>query len=293
MNGEQTDASQNQPALQDRLEQRRALFEADMRHAGWPSAKFALSRTPGFGHEYAKPETRGAFQGWIAATNQSAPGTGVTADLKEVIKTLNPATADLVRRFSVALAGKLAQAERKYGYSDEWRRRDWLPECRAHLRAHLAKGDPRDVAGYCAFLWDHGEPTYVPGEQEASETTYESRVDTWIRACLGSGEATNGPERAHRFLEEAIELVQACGCTASAAHELVDYVFGRPVGDPAREVGGVMLTLAALCNVRGIPMLPAGELELDRVWMIMNKIRAKHASRQPNSPLPGVDVENP
>ena len=39
----------------------------------------------------------------------------------------------------------------------------------------------------------------------------------------------------HRFLEEALELVQACGATASEAHQLVDYVYGRPVGEPAQE----------------------------------------------------------
>jgi len=72
---------------------------------------------------------------------------------------LHPATADLVRRFSVALAEKLAAAEQKYGYSDNWARPGWMDECRQHLLDHIAKGDPRDVAAYCAFLWHHGEHT--------------------------------------------------------------------------------------------------------------------------------------
>jgi hypothetical protein len=69
---------------------------------------------------------------------------------------LHPATADLMARFAHALTMKLAAAEVKYGYSDGWRSPDWLDECRAKLLEHVAKGDPRDVAAYCAFLWHHG-----------------------------------------------------------------------------------------------------------------------------------------
>lgn len=72
---------------------------------------------------------------------------------------LHPATADLVNRFSRALAEKLASAEKKYGYSDGWLSSDWMDECRYNLIEHVKKGDPRDVAAYCAFLWHHGEKT--------------------------------------------------------------------------------------------------------------------------------------
>jgi hypothetical protein len=72
---------------------------------------------------------------------------------------LHPDTADLVHRFAFALAEKLAAAEKKYGYSNGWASADWLDECREHLRKHVDKGDPRDVAAYCAFLWHHGAST--------------------------------------------------------------------------------------------------------------------------------------
>lgn len=74
---------------------------------------------------------------------------------------LHPATVNLVRRFSQALAEKLAAAEKKHGYSDGWAQTDWMDECRAKLLGHVAKGDPRDVAAYCAFLWHHGASTNV------------------------------------------------------------------------------------------------------------------------------------
>jgi hypothetical protein len=72
---------------------------------------------------------------------------------------LHQDTAALVARFAVALGEKLHAAEVKYGYSDGWARPDWMDECRAHLIEHVHKGDPRDVAAYCAFLWHHGERT--------------------------------------------------------------------------------------------------------------------------------------
>lgn len=95
-----------------------------------------------------------------APTNPPEVDSGVRAEGAG----LHPATADLVSRFAVALAEKLAAAERKYGYSDGWASPDWLDECREKLLAHVAKGDPRDVAAYCAFLWHHGEHTASASE---------------------------------------------------------------------------------------------------------------------------------
>lgn len=83
------------------------------------------------------------------------------------VPSLHPRTADLVQRFAAALAEKLAAAEAKYGYSEQWAEPDWMDECRAKLVEHVAKGDPRDVAAYCAFLWHHGERTAMPSPQAA------------------------------------------------------------------------------------------------------------------------------
>lgn len=68
-------------------------------------------------------------------------------------------TSLLVCRFADALADKLAASERKYGYSDDWLRTDWMDQCRENLVKHVQKGDPLDVAAYCAFLWHHGQTT--------------------------------------------------------------------------------------------------------------------------------------
>ena len=63
---------------------------------------------------------------------------------------------DLVDRFAEALRKKLHEAEAKYGYDHGFQRKDWRDACVEHLHLHLAKGDPRDVAAYCAFAWNHG-----------------------------------------------------------------------------------------------------------------------------------------
>lgn len=110
-------------------------------------------------------------------------------------------------------------------------------------------------------------------------TTFQQEVGAWVKACLGEAELQNVGERNHRFLEEALELVQASGATAEEAHQLVDYVFRRPVGEVEQEVGGVMLTLAALCQAHGLGMHACGSKELRRVWTRMVEIRAKHMAK--------------
>lgn len=116
------------------------------------------------------------------------------------------------------------------------------------------------------------------------------RVGQWMLACFGKTIAADKSERNHRFLEEALELAQACGATRGEAMLLVDYVYGREIGEPAQEVGGVLLTLAALCNARGIDMDRAGEREIERVDTpeMIARIRQKQATKPSSSPLPGV-----
>lgn len=122
-----------------------------------------------------------------------------------------------------------------------------------------------------------------------SERSFQDRVLPWLLDCFGSDIANDAIERNHRFLEEALELVQACSCTQSEAHQLVDYVYGRPIGEKNQEVGGVMVTLAALCLAQKLDMHNAGETELARIWTKVEQIRAKQAAKPKNSPLPQHD----
>jgi hypothetical protein len=115
---------------------------------------------------------------------------------------------------------------------------------------------------------------------------FQDRCRPWTTECFGAVIAADTVERNHRFIEEALELVQACGATKSECHQLVDYVYGRPVGERVQEIGGVMVTLAALCNAHGENMHEAGDAELLRCWGLIEKIRAKQARKPKHSPLP-------
>lgn len=87
---------------------------------------------------------------------------------------LNPDTGDLVLRFASALADKLYKAEQKYGRSTDWMKSDWYNDCLQSLWEHIEKGDPRDVAAYCAFMWHHGWVT----------TDYDRNVQNACRAAI-------------------------------------------------------------------------------------------------------------
>lgn len=72
---------------------------------------------------------------------------------------LHPASKALVQQFAAEIAEKLRAAEIKYGYRNGWKTDDWEAECREHMREHMSKGDPLDVAIYAAFMWARGWST--------------------------------------------------------------------------------------------------------------------------------------
>lgn len=72
---------------------------------------------------------------------------------------LHPDTQNLVADFCTVLAEKLYKAQLKYGYDADWKQDGWHTQCLSHFHQHIAKGDPRDVAAYCAFMWYHGWKT--------------------------------------------------------------------------------------------------------------------------------------
>lgn len=112
---------------------------------------------------------------------------------------------------------------------------------------------------------------------------FQQRVQPWMAWCFTPEICRDTRERAHRFYEEATELVQAAGMPKEHAYALVDYVYGRPVGELPQEVGGVMVTLAAFCLAYlDLDMHECGEVELKRINQpeIMHKIRAKQAAKR-------------
>lgn len=120
----------------------------------------------------------------------------------------------------------------------------------------------------------------------------QADVLTWLYECFGPAIANNKVERSHRFLEEALELAQACDCTESEAIQLVKYVYARPKGERFQEVGGVTTTLAALCCAHGLDLSVCAGAELDRITQkeVMLRIREKQFNKPAFGPLPGPTV---
>lgn len=115
---------------------------------------------------------------------------------------------------------------------------------------------------------------------------FQSRVHPWMLACFGEKISGDKLERDDRFLEETLELLQSADYPRARIAALVDYVYGRPKGEPLQETGGVMVTLAARCLAHGIDMHAAGDIELERVWTKVETIRAKQAAKPVGSALP-------
>lgn len=151
-------------------------------------------------------------------------------------------------------------------------------------RPSLVRAEPSDVE----LLLDAALAIATPpaARSEPAAEMFQQRVHPWMMVCFGEEISRDVVERNHRFLEEALELVQSTGCTASEAHQLVDYVFARDIGETRQEIGGVMVTLAALCLALGENMHEAGEIELARIWTKVEAIRAKQAGKPKHSPLP-------
>jgi len=121
---------------------------------------------------------------------------------------------------------------------------------------------------------------------EFSQMPYQARVASWVNTCFGSELATNLAERNRRFFEEAVGLVQATGMAVRELHQMVDEVYRKPAGDPIQKVGGVMMTLSALCQANNLDMRKAGEIELERCCHNINKIREKNKFKSHGRPLP-------
>lgn len=130
--------------------------------------------------------------------------------------------------------------------------------------------------------------------READINDFQSRVGKWIQDCFPPRVCADRLERRDRFVEEALELAQTLPAfTAERAHALVDYVFSRPVGATEQEVGGVAVTLAALCEAEGIQHHYWAEMELARISTpeTMKKIRAKQAAKPVGSALPSLALD--
>ena len=90
-------------------------------------------------------------------------------------------------------------------------------------------------------------------------------VGRWCADAFGAEHASSVPQRGMRLAEEAIEAAQACGLTQEQVHHVVSYVYGRPIGELAQEIGGVSVTLLALCEAAEFSADTVELTEIERV----------------------------
>ena len=90
-------------------------------------------------------------------------------------------------------------------------------------------------------------------------------VEGWVRRTFGDKLMDNPVERGRRVLEEAIELFQTSGGSVEEAAAIVKTVFGKPKGRLEQEVGGVIVTLLALCAHHGLRLDDVAKIEIERI----------------------------
>lgn len=129
-----------------------------------------------------------------------------------------------------------------------------------------------------------------PSSNALEIKSFQQRV-AHAHHALFDDDPTDVEERRARFYEEATETAQAFGMSAEDMHKIVDYSCSRPVGEPAKEIGAAMVTLASLCVVAGFDLSACAEADLEKLQRpeTIARIKAKRGTRHGRGPLPGFD----
>lgn len=136
------------------------------------------------------------------------------------------------------------------------------------------------VFGFYRWFFGRGPDFVLLGRNQRQKD-----ILAWAMRTFGAQTAGVPAERIRRFAEEAIELAQAAGMSEAAMTEMVRYVFSRPAGDPAQEVGGVSISLLGYCELVG---LSADECESREFARVLAKDAAYFRRRQDAKALAGV-----
>jgi hypothetical protein len=70
-------------------------------------------------------------------------------------KDLHPDTKELLINFVQKMGQKLRETEIKHNYGNSWKYDNWQLKCGKDFITHIEKGNPIDVANYCAFMDYH------------------------------------------------------------------------------------------------------------------------------------------
>ncbi|MGR3825197.1 MAG: hypothetical protein ACU0A5_21715 [Salipiger marinus] len=116
----------------------------------------------------------------------------------------------------------------------------------------------------------------------------QARIQLWATACFGEAVAADKLERSDRLLEEVFELLQAAEYPRERVAQLASYVWSRPSGAIAGEIGDVMICIATFASAYDIDLDATADTALARCWANIEKTRAKRAAKPIGSALPQV-----
>lgn len=79
---------------------------------------------------------------------------------------------------------------------------------------------------------------------------WQRMIRDWMFTTIGDHTQWDPVNRGQRLLEEVLEAVQCpeIGLTEDQCHDLVKYVYKRPVGVYHQEIGGTIVCLLAMCD---------------------------------------------
>ena len=203
-----------------------------------------------------------AYAAWVGAKQEAKKWSLMPDDL-------HPTTKQLVFTFAMALADKLYSAEKKYGYSNGWADKHWMDECRSKLREHIEKGDPRDVAAYCAFLWYHKESTAVSKDSQDALVS-ELRDDHTDISLM------------HELMQKAAFTIETC-CHTPVPVAAVEFPEQRVIA-AARELETWLRKVVgsgdeAQVEIRATDI--SGEGTRQRLQALADALKQHDAARQP------------
>lgn len=105
----------------------------------------------------------------------------------------------------------------------------------------------------------------------------------WCVGVFGFELHNDLEQRCDRFVEEALELVQALGYEREDVELIIDHVFNRKPGEVAQEIGGTIVTFACLVDAAGYSMRECAHIEIDRIRdpEVIQRIKEKQAAKPP------------
>jgi NTP pyrophosphatase (non-canonical NTP hydrolase) len=116
----------------------------------------------------------------------------------------------------------------------------------------------------------------------------QAQVFNWCVAAFGEAHALSLRQRGLRLAEEAIEAAQACEVDLEQLINLVRFVYTRPVGDLAQELGGIGVTVLALAAAAN---LDADGEEAREVTRVLAKDLAHFHARNAAKNAAGFDAD--